>query len=126
MRGHSVKKLIALCLVCLPLQATAEVMHYSKCKINDGKTIGDVQTWVNDWRSLAKKKGIDYRVRLLVPHADSQLAANQFFIEGGSPTLQSYAKAWDWWYNDADAAASNKQLMAAATCDSGAVYRTTD
>ena len=120
------KKFIALCLVCLPLQATAEVMHYSKCKTNDGKTVADVQTWVNDWRSLAKKNGIEYRVRLLLPHADSQRAANEFFIEGGSPTLQSYAKAWDWWYTDADAAASNRQLTAAATCDSGAVYRTTD
>jgi len=120
------KKLVALFLVCLPLRASAEVMHYSKCKTNEGKTIADVQTWVDDWRSLAKKKGIEYRVRLLLAHADSQLAANEFFIEGGSPTLQSYAKAWQWWYTDADAQASNTQLTAAATCDSGAVYRSTD
>jgi hypothetical protein len=71
-------------------------MHYSKCRTNDGKTIADVQTWLNEWRSLVKKEGIEYRVRLLVPHADSQLAANEFYIEGGSPTLQSYAKAWQW------------------------------
>jgi hypothetical protein len=101
-------------------------MHYSKCTTNDGKTIADVQTWLTDWRGLVKKKGIEYRVRLLLPHADSQLEANEFFIEGGSPTLQSYAKAWDWWYTDADAAASNRQLTAAATCDSGVVYRSTD
>ena len=120
------KKLIALCLVCLPLQATAEIMHYSKCKLNDGKTMADLQAWVNDWRGLAKTKGIEYRVRVLLPHADSQLAANEFFIEGGSPTLESYAKAWNWWYTSPDAAASNKQLTAAATCDSGVVYRSTD
>jgi hypothetical protein len=119
-------KLVGLFLLCLPLQASAEVMHYSKCKTNDGKTIADVQAWLNDWRGLVKKKGIEYRVRLLVPHADGQLAANEFFIEGGSPTLQSYAAAWQWWYTDAEAQASNTQLTAAATCDSGAVYRSTD
>ena len=120
------KRFLVLCLVCLPLQATAEVMHYSKCSLNDGKTIADVQRWVTDWRILSKKAGIEYRVRVLLPHADSQLAANEFFLEGGSPTLQSYAKAWDWWYNDAAAAGSNQQLTAAATCDSGSVYRSTD
>jgi hypothetical protein len=120
------KKLVALLLFCLPLQASAEVMHYSKCKMNSGKTIADVQAWLKDWRVLAKKKGIEYRVRILVPHADGQLAADEFFIEGGSPTLQSYAKAWDWWYTDSDALASNKQLSAATTCQSGAVYRSTD
>jgi hypothetical protein len=120
------KKLIGLLLVFLPLQVSAEVMHYSKCKTNDGKTIADVQSWLTDWRALAKKNAIEYRVRLLLPHADSQLAANEFFIEGGSPTLQSYAKAWQWWYTDAQAQASNQQLTAAATCDSGAVYRSTD
>jgi hypothetical protein len=120
------KKLIAVFVMCLPLQAFAEVMHYSKCKANNGKTIADVQSWVNSWRILAKKKGVEYRIRLLVPHADSTLEANEFLIEGGSPTLQSYAKAWDWWYTDADAAASNKELSAAATCDSGSVFRSTD
>jgi hypothetical protein len=120
------KKLLTLLLVCLPLRAGAEVMHYSKCKTNEGKTIADVQAWLDSWRILAKKNGIEYRVRLLLPHADSQLGADEFFIEGGSPTLQSYAKAWDWWYTDAAARASNTQLTAATTCDSGAVYRSTD
>jgi hypothetical protein len=120
------KRLVAFALLLLPLQASAEVMHYSKCKLNAGKTIADVQTWVNDWRVLAKKEKVEYRVRLLIPHADGQLTAGEFFIEGGSPTLQSYAAAWQWWYTNADAAASNAQLTAAATCDSGAVYRSTD
>jgi hypothetical protein len=120
------RKLLGLLLVCLPLQASAEVMHYSKCKISDGKTIADVQTWLNEWRGLAKTHKIEYRLRLLLPHADSQLAADEFFLEGGSPTLQSYAAAWQWWYTDADASASNSKLTAAASCDSGAVYRSTD
>jgi hypothetical protein len=120
------RKLLGLLLVCLPLQASAEVMHYSKCKLNEGKTVADVQAWVDSWRGLVKKKGIEYKVRLLLPHADAQLGANEFFIEGGSPTLQSYAAAWQWWYTDAEAQTSNKQLTQAATCDSGAVYRSTD
>lgn len=120
------KKLVGLVLVCVPLQASAEVMHYSKCTLQDGKTIADVQAWVNAWRPLAKKHAVEYRVRLLLPHADNQLAPDQFFIEGGSPTLQSYAAAWQWWYTHADALASNAQLTAAASCDSGAVYRSTD
>lgn len=82
------KKLIALLLLCLPVQASAEVMHYSKCKTNEGKEIADVQTWVNDWRVLAKKNAIEYRVRLLLPHADSQLAADEFFIEAARRPLR--------------------------------------
>ena len=117
---------LVLGLVWLASQASAEVMHYSKCKLAQGKTIDDAQAWVKDWRVLVKKAGLDYRIRLLVPHADNTLAADEFFIEGGSPTLQSYAAAYDWWYTDAEAAKSSDQLNAAATCDSGAVYRSTD
>lgn len=120
------RKWVGLFLICVPLQASAEIMHYSKCKISDGKTIADVQSWLNDWRILAKKHKVEYQVRLLLPHADSQLAANEFYIEGGSPTLQSYATAWQWWYTDAEAQTSNRQLIAAAACDSGSVFRSTD
>jgi hypothetical protein len=115
-----------LALVWLVAPASAEVMHYSKCKLVEGKTIDDVQGWVKDWRALKTDKGIDYRVRILIPHADNDLGAGEFFIEGGSSTLQSYAAAWNWWYTDADAAKSADQLNAAATCDSGVVYRSTD
>ena len=111
---------------CLSTQAFGEVMHYSKCQLAEGKTIDDAMAWVTEWRTLVKAKGIDYSVRLLVPHADNDLGADEFFIEGGSSTLQSYAAAWDWWYTDAEAAKSADQLNAAATCDSGAVYRSTD
>ena len=121
-----VKSILVLCLVLLPVQAFGEVMHYTKCKLNDGKTIADVQAWVDAWRVLKKNEGIDYRVRLLVPHADNDLGSDEFFIEGGSSNLESYAKAWTWWYSDPDAAKSNDQLTAAADCDSGAVYRSTD
>lgn len=117
---------VTLVLVWLAGQASAEVMHYSKCKLNDGKTIEDAQAWVNDWRKLKTDKGIDYEVRLLIPHADNDLGADEFFLEGRSSTLASYAAAWEWWYTDAAAAGSADQLNAAATCDSGAMYRSTD
>lgn len=123
------KRLLVLLVafsIWLPVQAFGEVMHYSRCKLIEGKAIDDVQAWLNDWRALVKAKGIDYRARILLAHADSQLAANEFFIEGGSSTLQSYAAAWAWWYTDAEALKSADQLNAAATCDSGAVYRSTD
>jgi hypothetical protein len=118
--------LLVLCVVWPASQASAEIMHYSKCKLAQGKTIDDAQAWVNDWRPLAKEKGIDYRIRLLIPHADNDLEADEFFLEGGSATLQSYAAAWDWWYTSAEASKSADQLNAAATCNSGAVYRSSD
>lgn len=117
---------LGLALTWSTAQASAEVMHYSKCRLNAGKTVADVQAWLNAWRTLKTDKGIDYRVRILVPHADNDLAADEFFLEGGSSTLASYAAAWDWWYTDAAAAKSADQLNAAATCDAGVVYRSTD
>jgi len=121
-----VKAILVLCLTLLPLQAFGEVMHYSKCKLVAGKTIDDVQAWVNDWRALKAKAGIDYKIRLLIPHADNDLGADEFFLEGRSSTLVSHAKAYTWWYSDSEAAKSGEQLNAAATCDSGVVYRTND
>jgi len=117
---------VTLVLFWLAAPASAEVMHYSKCKLEDGKTIEDVQAWVTDWRKLKTEKGIDYEIRILVPHADNDLGADEFFIEGRSSTLSSHGAAYEWWYSDDAAAASGTQLNAAATCDSGAIYRTTD
>ena len=126
MKRAPVFLVLTLTLVWLAAQASAEVMHYSRCKLAEGKTTDDVQAWVNDWRALKTEKGLDYQLRILIPHADSDLGADEFFLEGGSSTLQSYAAAWDWWYTDAAAAKSANQLNAAATCNSGAVYRSTD
>jgi len=120
------RKLIVLILIFLPLHAFAEVVDFTKCRTDGGKTIADVQAWVKDWRALAKKKKVEYELRLLVPHADPQMRAGEFFIEGRTPSLETHAKSWEWWYTDADAAASNKQLNGAAACDSGAIYRSTD
>ena len=117
---------LVLALSWVATSASAEVMHYSRCKLHSGKTIADVQAWLNDWRGLKTEKGIDYRVRILIPHADNDLGADEFFLEGGSSTLQSYAAAWSWWYTDASAAKSADQLNAAAMCDAGVVYRSTD
>ena len=115
-----------LALFWFAVPASSEVMHYSKCKLEDGKTLEDVQAWVTDWRKLKTDNGIDYEIRILVPHADNDLGADEFFIEGRSSTLSSHAAAYEWWYSDDAAAASATQLNAAATCDSGAIYRTAD
>lgn len=120
------KRLAALLLVLAPLHASADVIQYNQCTINDGKTLADVQTWLNDWRGLAKKEGIDYRIRLLLPHADSQISLTKFFIEGTTPTFESYGKAYQWWYSAPSAQASNTQLTSAASCDAGSVYRTAE
>jgi len=126
MKRVSAFLVLGLALVWMAAPASAEVMHYSKCTLADGKTVDDVMAWVTDWRALKKAKGIDYEVRILIPHADNDLGADEFFIEGSSPTLATHAAAWTWWYGDAEAAKSNAQLNAAATCASGAVYRSTD
>jgi hypothetical protein len=120
------KKLAILLLACLPLQASADVIQYNKCKVNAGKSFADVRAWLNDWRGLVKKEGIDYRIRLLQPHADSTVAITDFFLEGTTPTFESYGKAYTWWYGAPAAEASNAQLTAAATCDAGSVYRTAE
>jgi len=121
-----VKKLVVLFLLCLPLQAFGDVIQYNRCKVNEGKTLADVRAWLNDWRALVKKEGIDYRIRLLQPHSDTAIPLTDFFIEGTTPTFESYGKAYQWWYDAPAAQGSNTQLTSAATCDSGSVYRTTD
>lgn len=116
------KRWLAVLILCLPLQAGAEVMHYNLCTIKPDKTLADLNGWVSEWKALITKNKIDYRLRILLPHADSQAKLNQFFLEGGSPTLLTYAKAWDWWYTNADAQALNTKLTGLANCDAGSVY----
>jgi len=122
-----VKKLVVLLLVLLPLSAAADVVSYNKCKVSEGKTFADVQAWLTDWRALVKKDGVDYKVRLLIPHSDPTLSLSEFFLEGSTSSFASYGKAFELWYGTAPAwQASNAQLTAAAVCDGGITYRTTD
>ena len=120
------KRLAALLLILAPLHAQADVIQYNQCKLNAGKTLADVQAWLNDWRGLAKKEGIQYKIRLLLPHAEPSLAINDFFIEGTTPTFESYGKAYQWWYAAPSAQSSNAQLTAAASCNAGSAYRTAE
>lgn len=120
------KRLAALLLILAPLHARADVIQYNQCKLNAGKTMADVQAWLNDWRSLVKKEGIDYKIRLLLPHADPSVPQADFFIEGTTPTFESYGKAYQWWYTAPSAQSSNAQLTAAATCSAGSAYRTAE
>ena len=119
------KLLVATALIGLPLSTSADVRQYSLCSLNDGKTIADVQTWVNDWRELLKTTDLQYEIRILVPHAAPE-SLGQFFIEGSTPTLSTHAAGWEWWYSDDDARESNAQLVSAATCAAQSIYMTTD
>jgi hypothetical protein len=38
------------------------------------------------------------------------------YLGGSSPTLTTYAKAWEWWYANADAQALNAKLVETAAC----------
>jgi hypothetical protein len=52
-------KFLSIVMALLPLSAFADVMHYSICELKQGKSLADVQQWVDDWRPMAKKAGID-------------------------------------------------------------------
>lgn len=114
-------------LVFVPLSVSAEVLHYSSCTLKDGKTLADAQGWVEDWRSLVKSAGKDYKIRLLTGHAApaDQMPPN-FAIEGRSSTLSSHAAAWEWWYSDAKAAKSNAQITSIADCGASSIFVTTE
>ena len=117
--------LIAIALPFASMSASAEVMQYSLCTLKDGKTIQDVQAWVTSWRTLVKQAGKQYQIRILLPHA-AQLKLNQFYIEGSSPTLTTYAAGWEWWYADPLAQKSNAQLVSTANCEANEIYMTAD
>jgi hypothetical protein len=119
------KLLLMVVLSLVPFTASAEVMNYSLCTLVDGKSVTDVQAWATSWRQLVKQAGVKYEVRILVPHASPE-KANQFYVEGSSPTLATYAAAWEWWYSDAQAKASNAKLESTASCGEASIYRTAD
>ena len=122
------KKVVSLIAIALPfasMVASAEVVQFTPCTLNEGKTIADVQAWVSSWRMLVKQAGKQYTVRILVPHASPE-RSDQFYLEGTSPTLSSYAAAWEWWYADPNAAKSNTQLMNVAQCGAQSIYVTAD
>ncbi len=114
-------------LLATPLSVYAEVMHYSLCTLSDGKTLGDVQQWIDDWRPIAKRAGIEYEVRLLVGHAaPAEEMPPNFYLEGSSPTLSTHAKAWEWWYGDEEAGRSATQLFSTATCRTNSIFTSTE
>jgi hypothetical protein len=116
---------VVLGLIVLPFSVNAEVMQYSLCDLNEGKTMADAQAWVEAWRPMAKSSGKQYQLRLLTPHAGPE-RLGQFFIEGSTPTLSTYAEAWEWWYSDSAAAKSNAQLVSVASCEANSIYISTD
>jgi hypothetical protein len=120
--GVPMKRLLFALLVCFPLPLGAEVLHFNLCTLRPGKTIADARAWQAEWKTLIAKNKIEYALQIAVPHAASQERLDQFYLGGSSPTLTTYAKAWEWWYANADAQALNAKLVETAACDSGAVY----
>jgi hypothetical protein len=112
-------------LALVSFSASAQVMNYSLCTLNEGKTIADVQAWMKDWRTMVQQAGKQYESRILIPHASPE-KENEFYLEGSSPTLATYADAWEWWYTAPQAAKSLAQLQSAASCGQAAVYRTAE
>jgi hypothetical protein len=118
-------RLLIATLSFVAFSASAEVMQYTLCTLKDGKSINDVKAWVDEWRPLVKAAGKKYEIRILLPHASTE-KLNQFFIEGSSPTLTTYAEGWEWWYSDPKALKSNERLVSVAACEANSVYRTLD
>jgi hypothetical protein len=122
---NTLLRCVTLGFILLPFSVNAEVMQYTLCDLNEGKTIADAQAWVEAWRPLAKSSGKQYQLRLLTPHAGPE-RLDQFFIEGSTPTLATYADAWEWWYSDSAAGESNAQLVSVASCAANSIYISTD
>ena len=109
----------------VPTGASADVITYSTCTINDGKTIDDVLAAFENWRTIAEKEGYgDYKIRILLPHAAQDASQATFAIEGSAPNFARYGAAFGWWYSDEDAAAANAVMNQAFTCGEQSVWRT--
>ena len=106
-----------------PIEASADVMTYSTCSLNEGKTIEDVVAVFQSWRTLAEKEGYgDYKIRILLPHAAADASPTTFAIEGSAPDFARYGAAWGWWYSDEDAAGSNAAMNQVFTCEEQSVW----
>ena len=122
MRKHLCLALIA---ALLPLSAAAEMVLYSKCTVNPGRTLGSVEAVFAEWRELFEKEGFgDYKLRLLIPHAAPDIRGTTFWIEGSAPDFERYGKAWEWWYADPEAAAANASMQEVFTCETAQLFRT--
>jgi hypothetical protein len=124
------RNVIAIGLFCLavPMFAAADTITYSKCALNDGKTLTDIDKVFKSWRVAADKDGYkdykDYKLRILIPHAASDTAAGTFWLEGSAPSFARSGAAFDWWYSDSDAAASLAAMNSVFTCESSETFRT--
>ena len=121
------RHVIAIVLFCLavPMFAAADTITYSKCALNDGKTLADVDKVFKSWRAVADKDGYkDYKIRILIPHAAVDAAASTFWLEGSAPSFARSGAAFDWWYSDSDAAASLAAMNRVFTCGLQEIFRT--
>ena len=115
---------LAAIAALLPLPAGAEMIRFSRCTVNPGKTMASVKDVFKDWRELFEKEGFgDHSIRLLVPHAGSETTDDTFWIEFTSPNFTRYGMAWDWWYTDPDAAAASASMEEVFKCETAELFR---
>ena len=120
--------LLLIFLTLIPITASAEVFQFSICTYKDGKSIGDVQTWLEDWRKLVKQEGKQYELKLLTANAGSYKIkpGNQFALLGQTPTLTTYGDGWDFWYGAKAAEQSRTTLQSLASCSANSIWVSTD
>ena len=120
--------LLFILLTFVPFIASAEVFQFSVCTYKDGKSIGDVQAWLEDWRGLVKREGKQYELKLLTANAGSHKLkpGSQFALLGNTPTLTTYGDGWDFWYGAKAAEQSRTTLQSLASCSANSIWVSTD
>lgn len=72
------------------------------------------------------KNNLEYGMRVLVPHADSQMKEGQFFLEAPRRRCSRMRRPGIGGYANTEAQALDARLQQASSCDGGAVYATAD
>jgi hypothetical protein len=108
-------------VLALPAGSDATTREFLKCKLNDGKTLADLEQVIGEWRALVDKAGYsDYKVEILSPvHADD-INIGVFYWMGTTPDYARLGAGYNWWITDADAAKMADKLNAVYTCESRA------
>lgn len=121
-------KVLLFVIPFLSVAVSAEVVQFSICTLNEGKTMADAQAWMEDWRKIKKQANKQYELQLFNPNAgdDTLLPGKQFGMLGTTPTLTSYGDGWDWWYSSTATMKSREMLGTIAACGANSIWVSTD